>query len=127
MFGKIKKINNNEIVIENLTGKSIPSIVNCHVVFLEENRKIIGEIIYIDEIEAKILLVGEIINDSFHAGLIRKPSGNAEVKVINGSELELMYGKNSLDKENLYLGKSAVYQNFNISVPLNNFFPCTMP
>ena len=122
MFGKIKKINNNEIVIENLTGKSIPSIINCHVVFLEDNRKIIGEIIYIDEIEAKILLVGEIINDTFHAGLIRKPSGTAEVRVINGSELELMYGKNSLNKENLYLGTSAVYQNFNISVPLNNFF-----
>lgn len=48
MFGKIKRINNNEVTIENVTGKAISNIINCHVVFLEENRKIIGEVIYID-------------------------------------------------------------------------------
>ena len=70
MFGKIKRINNNEVTIENITDKAISNIINCHVVFLEENRKIIGEVTYIDEMEAKILLIGEIINDSFHSGLI---------------------------------------------------------
>ena len=122
MFGKIKKINNNEVTIENITGKALSSLMNCHVVFLEENRKIVGEVIYIDEVEAKILLVGEIINDRFHSGLIRKPSGVAQVRIISVNELELIYGKNELDKNNLYLGTSAIYQNFNISVPLNNFF-----
>lgn len=122
MFGKIKRINNNEVTIENVTGKAISNIISCHVVFLEENRKIIGEVIYIDETEAKILLIGEIINNSFHSGLIRKPSGASQVRIINVSELELMYGKNELNKDNLYLGTSAVYQNFNISVPLNSFF-----
>ena len=37
-------------------------------------------------------------------------------------ELELIFGKNELSKDNLLLGKSAVYNNLNISVPLNSFF-----
>ena len=49
MFGKIKKIDNNEVIIENLSGKAISSLMGCHIVFLEENRKIVGEVIYIDE------------------------------------------------------------------------------
>ena len=36
MFGKIKKINNNEVTIENISGKAISSLIGCHVIFLEE-------------------------------------------------------------------------------------------
>ncbi len=122
VFGKIKKIDNNEVTIENISGKAISSLMNCHVVFLENNRKIVGEIIYIDEIEAKILLVGEIIDNKFHAGIIKKPSGISEVRVITKDELELIIGSSVILKENLLLGSSAIYKNFNVSVSLNDIF-----
>ncbi len=122
MFGKIKKINNNEVIIENVSGKALSSLMGCHVIFLEENRKIVGEVTYIDEVEAKILLVGQIINDSFNAGIIKKPSGVASVRVINKDELELIIGKNECTKDDLLLGKSAIYKNFNVSVSLNDIF-----
>lgn len=122
MFGKIKRINNNEVTIENISGKAISSLIGCHIIFLEDNRRIVGEVTYIDEIEAKILLVGEIINNVFNAGIVKKPSGIAPVRVINKEELELIIGKNEIQKENLLLGASAIYKTFNVSVPLNDIF-----
>lgn len=122
MFGKIKRINNNEVTIENTSGKAISSLIGCHVIFLEDSRRIVGEVTYIDEVEAKILLVGEIINNLFNAGIIKKPSGIAPVRVINKDELELIIGKSEIQKENLLLGTSSIYKTFNVSVPLNDIF-----
>ena len=122
MFGKIKRINNNEVTIENTSGKAISSLIGCHVIFLEDIRRIVGEVTYIDEVEAKILLVGEIINNVFNAGIIKKPSGIAPVRVINKDELELIIGKSEIQKENLLLGTSSIYKTFNVSVPLNDIF-----
>ena len=50
MFGKILKIDNNELTIENLGRKAISSLMNCHIVLEDEFRKVVGEIIYIDEV-----------------------------------------------------------------------------
>ena len=122
MFGKIKRINNNEVTIENTSGKAISSLIGCHIIFLEDSRRIVGEVTYIDEVEAKILLVGEIINNLFNAGIIKKPSGIAPVRVINKDELELIIGKSEIQKENLLLGTSSIYKTFNVSVPLNDIF-----
>lgn len=122
MFGKIKSINNNEVTIENISGKAISSLIACHVIFLEDSRKIVGEVTYIDEVEAKILLVGEIINNKFNAGIVKKPSGIAPVRVIYKEELELIIGKNEIQRDFLLLGSSAIYKKFNVSVSLNDIF-----
>ena len=96
--------------------------MNVHVVFEDETRKIIGEIIFIDETVIKILLVGEIVNNTFISGVIKKPSGITNIRIVTFPELELIFGKNQLNKDNLLLGRSAIYNNLNISVPLNSFF-----
>lgn len=122
MFGSIKKIDNNEITIENLAGKNISNIINYHLVFEDNGRKVVGEVIFFDEAIIKVLLIGEILNNKFVAGVIRKPSGNSSVRIITSDELELILGKGENTKENILLGKSAIYNNFNISVPLDDFF-----
>lgn len=122
MFGKILKIDNNEITIENTSGKALSSIMNCHIVFEDIDRLVVGELIYIDKEIAKVLLVGEIRNNEFISGVIQKPSGTSNIRIINAHELELIIGKNNIDKNRLLLGKSAIYKNFNVSVSLNDFF-----
>ena len=122
MFGKVLRIDNNELTIENLGKKALSSLMNVHVVFEDETRKIIGEIIFIDETVIKILLVGEIVNNTFISGVIKKPSGITNIRIVTFPELELIFGKNQLNKDNLLLGRSAIYNNLNISVPLNSFF-----
>ena len=122
MFGKVIRLDNNEVTIENLSRKAISSLMNCHIVFEDEARKIVGEIIYIDEAIVRVLLVGEIVDNVFVSGIIKKPSGITSIRIITLSELELIFGKNELSKNSLLLGKSAIYSNLNISVPLNSFF-----
>lgn len=122
MFGKIKNILNNEVILENNLNKTISGLMNCHIIFLEQNRKIVGEIIGINDTEIKVLLVGEIINENFTSGLIKKPSGLGEIRVINKKELELIIGSTDITKGSLLLGSSPIYSGFNISIPLNNIF-----
>ena len=122
MFGKILKIDNNELTIENLGRKAISSLMNCHIVLEDEFRKVVGEIIYIDESLIKVLLVGEIVNNKFISGIIKKPSAISNIRIITMDELELIFGKNDINKNNLLLGKSAIYKGLNISVSLNSFF-----
>ena len=122
MFGKILKIDNNEITIENTSGKALSSIMNCHLVFEDIDRLVLGELIYIDKEIAKVLLVGEIKNNTFISGTIQKPSGTSNIRIISAFELELIIGKNTIDKNRLLLGRSAIYKNFNVSVALNDFF-----
>jgi hypothetical protein len=122
MFGKILVIDNNVVTIENISGKAVSNIMNVHLVFEESNRKVIGEVIFVDDKFLKVLLIGEISNDKFSAGVIKKPSGNINIRIINMPELELILGKSTLSKDRLLLGKSPIYSNFNISVALNDFF-----
>lgn len=122
MFGKVLKIDNNVVTVENLGLRDLSSLMNIHVVFETDIRKIVGEIIYVDDSVVRVLLVGEIVNGIFLSGVIKKPSGASKIRIITLSELELIFGKNELNKNSLYLGKSAIYNNLNISVPLNSFF-----
>ena len=49
MFGKILKIDNNEVIVENISKKALSSLMNCHLVFEDNERKVVGEVVYIDE------------------------------------------------------------------------------
>ena len=70
MFGKVLKLDNNEVTLENLSHRAISNLMNCHIVFEDESRRIIGEVIYVDEEIVKVLLVGEILNNVFISGII---------------------------------------------------------
>lgn len=122
MFGKIIKIDGNNIYIKNESHKTNSELIGCHIIFEEETRKIVAEIIYMDEELIKALLVGEITGNVFSAGVVKKPGGNINIRVINSLELELIIGVNKNKKGNLIVGKSAIYNNFNVSIPINDFF-----
>ena len=122
MFGRIIKIDGNYCTIKNIGKETHSELMNCHVIFEEETRKVVGEITKIDEDIITILLVGEIENNIFSPGIVKKPSSNLLARVINISELELIIGKSEYTKGNIIIGSSAIYQNFNISIPINSFF-----
>ncbi|MDD2409751.1 MAG: DUF87 domain-containing protein, partial [Bacilli bacterium] len=123
MFGKIKSIEENTIIIENTAGKMDVNYINYHVVFVEADRKIIGEIIGIKETDIEILLVGEIKNDEFYSGVLKKPNFSTIPRLVYKSEVELFLGsQDTANKSNLYIGSSNIYEGFNVSTDLNSFF-----
>ncbi len=123
MFGRVIKAEDNLMVLENLDKNIEANYLNYHVIFEEIDRKIVGEIIGLTENQIEILLVGEIISDKFRSGVFKKPHFKTKPRIIYKSEVELFIGdQDRTNKDSLLIGKSNVYENFSVSVDLNNFF-----
>lgn len=118
MFGKITEINGNSCIVENKSHLTHSELMNCHVVFPESDRLVVGEITKIDESKICILLVGEIRSNRFFPGVVKKPSTTP--RIINVNELELIIGKQSKDIPSL--GRSAIYKNYDVKVPIDSMF-----
>lgn len=122
MFGKIIRIENKKVVVENLKKTILSNLIGYHVIF-EDNKKMIGEIVFVNENEFHINLIGEILNDNLVPGIMKYPLGTAQTRIVYRQELELLLGKQDVSiPKNLLLGKSNVYDNFVISVNTSDFF-----
>jgi len=124
MLGNIIGIEDNVILLKlNVELSKIQNLVNMYVVFEDEQKLIVGEIIDIKESTAYINLMGEFINDKFVFGVIRKPSFGSVVKLISKEKMPLIVGMPNYDEKNdLKLGLSPVYDGIEIGVNINSFF-----
>ena len=122
MLGKIIAIEGNLAVIKlsiDLNNKT--GLLNMHVAFDSAGSTIIGEIVSLSLTEAKILLLGEIINNSFVSGVNKKPSFSSIVRIINRNELDLIIG-NSNGKHYVNFGKLPLYSGYPLNIDPNKFF-----
>ena len=123
MFGSILKIYDDHVIIENKSNVIDTNYLNLHVIFNDNDKKVVGEIINIERDIIDILLIGVINDNVFTSGLVRKPNLSGGCRVIYKSELELLLGNQDLDNvDSFYIGKSLVYDGFNITSKFNNFF-----
>ena len=123
MFGTILGFDNQKIYVQNKQGVADTNYIGYHVVFPEQDHKIVGEIIGIDSRQVVIQLIGEIINGKFANGVLKKPSMNTTARIIFKSELESILGSQDyLSKENLLIGTSPIYKDYLITSSLNEFF-----
>ena len=118
MVGKIVYISNT---LANIELEEVNSnLMNMHVIFEDNGRKIIGEVEDIDGNKVSIHFLGEIINDKFIAGLIMKPSLNSKIRLITNEELKYLVGSDT--ENNLFLGYSPLYDNCPIYTDINDLF-----
>ena len=123
MFGNILKIYDDHVIIENKSRIIDTNYLNLYVIFSDNEKKVVGEIVNIEVNIIDIILVGIIENDIFNSGLVRKPNLSGGCRVIYKSELELILGNQDLDDmSSFYIGKSLVYDGFNVTSKFNNFF-----
>ena len=123
MFGNILKIYDDHVIIENKSRIIDTNYLNLYVIFSNNEKKVVGEIVNIEVNIIDIILVGIIENDIFNSGLFRKPNLSGGCRVIYKSELELILGNQDLDDmSSFYIGKSLVYDGFNVTSKFNNFF-----
>ena len=125
MFGKIVYISNNEAHVEvrNDSGMST-NIMNMHVVFEDEKKKILGEVEDISDGIIKIRFLGEIAGGRFLGGVIRKPTFNATLRLINRDEVGLLVGEDN--DSSFVLGVSPLYDDYPIRVDINDLFSSHM-
>ena len=123
MLGKITEIVDDIVKVKmTIDIKMQPSLSNLHVIFEEDNKKVVGEIIKIDEEYLTINIIGEIIDGKYNAGVFQKPSFKANVRIINMEELGIIFGSAAGTGATFYLGESSIYNNYAINVNINNFF-----
>lgn len=124
MLGKIISIIDNNVTIElaiDITTQV--NLINIHVIFEDGATNIVGEISDVDQNTAQISIVGEIINGSFLPGFSKKPSFRAKPRIVNATELEMIFGKQQVENASqIYFGLSTVYNNYRINVDTNQFF-----
>lgn len=120
MLGKILTISKNTATLAiNKDAGEINDLINLHVVFEDDNKKILGEIDSINEDTIKVTFLGELTENDFIGGLIRKPSLNASVRIINEQELAILTGS---DTASIQLGVSPLYNDFPLKVSVDELF-----
>ncbi len=124
MLGNIIGIEGNSVYLKLNEGvNTTKNIINLYVNMKDDDIQIIGEITEVNDQIAIINLVGEIINDKFMFGVMRKPSFSSDVSLIPEEKINKIIGvSNYQDNKDLYLGGSPVYSNVKIGVNVNDFF-----
>lgn len=122
MFGNVISVSDLTIKLENVSKRVETSLLGVHIVF-ENKYKIVAEITSITREEIECIMVGEFINNVFNSGIVHKPSHDSKVRIINSEEVISLVGKQDVDtKTDLYVGKSLIYDGFNVSANIDNFF-----
>ncbi len=119
MFEKILSITKNNAIVK-VANNIGDDILNYNVILEDKDKRILGEIDEIVDGNAKISFLGEFINDKFYSGIIRRPTLNANVRIINNKELGELVGDN--DNKTMILGVSPLYNSYPIKVNINEMF-----
>lgn len=124
MIGKIIAIEENFVYVKlDLELDKFQNLVQLYVTIQDRNmNNIIGEIISVKDNIATINLVGELNNDVFTAGVIRKPSFDSVIKLVSKVKVPVILGESEYnEKEHLIIGKNPIYDS-NVTVRINKFF-----
>lgn len=125
MFGKIVYISNTEAHVELPKDDSMSTnIMNMHVIFEDDKKNILGEVEDINDGIIKIRFLGEIVNNKFLGGVIRKPTFSSKLRLINRDEVGLLVGEDT--DSSFTLGVSPLYDDYPIRVDINDLFSSHM-
>ena len=124
MLGTIIGTEEDTILVKlNINLNEFQNLVNLHVIMEDDGVMIVGEITDIKDGIAYINLLGEIINDKFVFGVIRKPSFSSTVKLISKEKIPMVISVDDYqEKKDLYIGTSPLYEGVKIGLNINDFF-----
>ena len=119
MFEKILSITKNFAIVK-VSNNINDDILNYNVILEDNNKKVLGEIDEVINDEAKISFLGEFIDNRFYSGIIRRPTLNSNIRIINQQELGELVGDN--DNRTMVLGVSPLYNSYPIKVNIDDMF-----
>ena len=106
MFGKIVYISDS-VAHVLVSGEVNTNLMNMHVVFEDNNKKVLGEVVDISQELIKINFLGEFIGQIYLGGVIRKPTFDSKIRLITKDELKMIVGNN--DDDTIMIGHSSLY------------------
>ena len=121
MFERIIYISDKSANIKLKDSENIAiNLMNLHLIFEDKDKKVLGEVDDLDEDVIKARFLGEIIDGKLIGGVIRKPSLDASIRVIDKTEIPMIVGE---DKDGyMKFGLSPFYNDYPVFLNVNNFF-----
>lgn len=120
MIGRIIYISDNVAHIKVEGNVLAQDMMNMHIVFEDNKKKIIGEVEDMDMELIKVRFLGEIRDNRFLGGVIRKPSLSAQVRIITEEEFGLIVGRET--PSSMLIGRSPLYNDFPLYIDVNDMF-----
>lgn len=121
MFDRIVYISDHSANVKLVDGFNVAmNLMNLHIIFEDSNKKILGEVDDLDGNLVKVRFLGEIVNGKLLGGVIRKPSLDAKIRVIQEQEIPMICGSDT--QGYLKLGVSPFYNDYPVFLDVNNFF-----
>jgi len=119
MFGKIIYINDNIAHIQIPAGTPVNvNLMNMHVVFEDNNKKVLAEVQDVSKEIIKVNFLGEISDNKFTIGVLNKPTLSSNIRLITQEELKLLVGEN---RQGMFkLGVSPLYGDTPIYIDIND-------
>ena len=93
------------------------NLMNLHVIFEDQEKKVLGEVDDLDGDLVKIRFLGEIRDNRLIGGTLRKPTLDASCRVISEEEIPLVTGRN--DNGYMLLGNSPFYNDREVFMDVN--------
>ena len=112
-----------DIDVEIALNEEVPvntDIMNMPIVLEDNEKSILAEIKEMNPKTVKAKMLGELENDKFIGGILRKPNLSASIRSLTGEELKYIVGE--ANKGNLLLGISPFYSNQEVYVEMNELF-----
>ena len=123
MLGNIVEIIDNQVFINlNIDISNQTNLINLHVIFEDDTKKIVGEIVKVNKEQMVVNIVGELKDKTFLPGISSKPSFKSNVRIISLEELEHILGPQTPSQGQTFFGYSNIYQNYRINANINEFF-----
>ena len=121
MFDRIVYISDHSANVKLVDGFNVAmNLMNLHIIFEESTKKILGEVDDLDGNLVRVRFLGEIVNGKLLGGVIRKPSLDAKIRVIEQNEIPMICGSDA--QGYLKLGVSPFYNDYPVFLDVNNFF-----
>lgn len=125
MIGTIIGIEENEILLHlTIDMSKAQNLVNLYVTMTDPEKCIVGEITNIKDGIAYINMLGEMSDDKFVFGVVRKPSFSAKVELITDENqiVKIIGIEDYKENEHMYIGESTIYPGIEVGFKVNDFF-----
>lgn len=121
MFDKIVYISDHSAEVKLKEQENIAvNLMNLHVIFEDNDKKILGEVDDLRDDRVTVRFLGEFVNNRLLSGVIRKPSLDANIRLITPEEIPYIVGENK--DGNLLIGVSPFYNDHPVYLNVNRFF-----
>lgn len=121
MFDRITYISDDSCQIKLKDDVQVTTnLMNLHLVFQDDVKTVLGEVDNLEGNIVKARFLGEIVDNRLIGGTIRKPSLDAQIRVIDKSEVPLITGSDTAGY--MELGVCPFYDDFPVYLDVNSFF-----